>query len=191
MPSQLQNLTRRVSWQDFKGQVPANATHNAMISVSINFSGVGVRALPGGGVTLQDSLVVAVVLDQNASWARQGASRTADLLRHEQGHYDITALAARDMFIDLMQLKARTFSGAAALQNEITAIRASYPAQTWQTIYDAPAATDHGRNAAGQQRWNTHIQRAFTTPRQPALSAPDGTPYKVRLRDVLSAANAI
>jgi len=45
--------------------------------------------------------------------------------------------------------------------------------------------TDHGNTAQQQQRWDGFISSAFTTPRTPSMSAPDGTPYKAPLLDVL------
>ena len=57
-----------------------------------------------------------------------------------------------------------------------------------QSLYDEPGESDHGRNATGQSRWDGYITKAFTTPRNPPVNAPDGTSYKVTLRSVLLAA---
>lgn len=41
------------------------------------------------------------------------------------------------------------------------------------------------RNPMQQRRWDGFIQSAFTVPRNPPVSAPDGTPYKTPLLDCL------
>ena len=187
MASRLVNLRYTLTWNDFQGHVPAGETLNALTDVEMVFSGFGVEHRDGG-VTLRDSLVITVTLRRNRSWARAGAARTAALLNHEQGHYNITALTSRDLFIDLMALKARTFANAGALQTELNRVRGNYDPQAIHDKYDERTEADHGRDVAGQRRWDGYIQRAFTVPRTPPVNAPDGTAYKLRLRDVLQAA---
>jgi len=51
------------------------------------------------------------------------------------------------------------------------------------TFYDNDA--QHGRNAPQQTRWDGFIQTAFARPRNPPMSAPGSTPYKVPLLDCL------
>ena len=46
-----------------------------------------------------------------------------DMLNHEQGHDDLTALLARDLFIDVMLLKGRTFATAQAGSKEFTQLK--------------------------------------------------------------------
>ena len=190
MASRLENLRYALTWNDFRGTVPRNATLNALTSVTIVFTRLQVERT-SSGVTLRDNVIVTVTLRRMQSWARAGSTRTAALLHHEQGHYNITALTARDMFIDLMQLKQRSFNNAAALQSELTRIRRLYDPQAIHDSYDAQTETDHGRNAAQQRTWDGYIQRAFTQVRTPPMHAPDGTAYKVRLRDVLRDAGKI
>ncbi len=187
MPSRLVNLRYQVKWSDFQGQVPANARHAAQLASDFTFQGFGTTPV-SGGVTLADTLVVTVVLRRNNSWARGGSARTAALLNHEQGHYDITALTARDLFIDLMALKAQVFPNAAALQRALQTARARYRPQAIQDLYDSHAEADHGHDTAAQARWDGYIRRAFTEARTPTVRAPDGATYKIRLNDVLRAA---
>lgn len=191
MASRLVNLRHTLAWTDFRGRVPSGQGNmNAMTAVDIVFTGFGVQRTSSGG-TIRDSLMVTVTLQRSRSWARPGSARTAVLLNHEQGHYNITALTARDMFIDLMQLKNQSFSNTSALQAEVNRIRGRYNPQAIHDKYDARTETDHGRNSASQRTWDGYIQRAFTTARTPAVRAPDGAMYKVRLRDVLHTASRI
>jgi hypothetical protein len=47
-----------------------------------------------------------VALDGRGSWVLSDpAAQTADLLRHEQGHFDITGIIARDLCRDLLSLE--------------------------------------------------------------------------------------
>jgi hypothetical protein len=47
---------------------------------------------------------IAVSFDSVASWAMSGAVNDPGLLAHEQGHYDITGLVARDLAIAMLDL---------------------------------------------------------------------------------------
>ena len=189
MASRLQNLMHTLTWNDFRGRVPHGASHAAKTAVEIVFTRLDVDRT-SSGVRLRDNVVVTVALQQSQSWARQ-SERTTDLLHHEQGHYNVTALTARDMFIDLMQLKGRTFNGAAALQNELNRIRGLYNPQAIHDKYDARGETDHGRDSGKQRIWDGYIRQAFTQTRTPLVRAPDGATYKIRLREVLRAAGKI
>lgn len=186
MPSTLSNLRYTVQWTDFKAPVPSGAEHDAHIETDFSLH-YGFKS-SGGKVSLRDDLRITINLKRDRSWAKSGAARTADLLSHEQGHYDITALTARDLFLDLMQLKSRTFASAAALSAEVRRIAGTYPLQATQDLYDAVGESNHGNDAAGQKRWDGYLKRAFTTPRTPAQHAPDGASYKLRLKDVLETA---
>ena len=181
MPSRLVNLRRTVSWNDFTGQVPANSSHAAHIDTNMNLQ-YG-HASSGGQTHLSDNVVVTVQLHRNQSWAKPGAVRTAALLNHEQRHYAITALMARDFFLDLMQLKDRTFASVAALRQEITRLAGVYASQPVHDQYDPE--TNHGLRPNDQRRWNCMIDRAFTQPRTPLTRAPDGAVYKIRLLEVI------
>jgi hypothetical protein len=140
---------------------------------------------------LKDDASIAIELDRNNCFVNQWAlDRPApfptDLLHHEQGHYDLVALFCRDMFIELMALKPQTFPNAQAVITAAQAIFARFDRliANVHTPYDND--TQHGTVAQQQTRWDGFISSAFTTPRNPAVNAPDGTAYKVPLSDVLT-----
>jgi hypothetical protein len=139
---------------------------------------------------LRDDAVISVVLDRGQTFVNQWAlNRPApfptDLLHHEQGHYDLVALFCRDMFIEIMTLKQQSLSTPQAVFTAAQAIFQRFDGfiAAVHTPYDNQ--TDHGNIAQQQQRWDGFMRGAFTTPRTPSMSAPDGTPYKVPLLDVL------
>lgn len=181
MPSRLTGLVYAVKWSDFQGQVPAGATHTAHIDTRMNLQ-FGWRQRQGQ-VSLADNVVMTVLIRRQQSWAKT-TGRTASLLAHEQRHYDITALMARDLFIDVMALKGQSFPNRAALQSAIDALSATYDPQPVQERYDHE--TTHSQNTTAQARWDCMIQRAFTVPRSPVRHAPDGAVYKIRLNTALA-----
>jgi len=198
MPSQLVNLRRSLAWRDFgtprpgpdpaPGVVATAAQTRATHSHSVNSEPIPGTHPPS--FRLRDNVTVTVILQPaqmfvNAWVFRQPTSFQDSLLHHEQGHYDLVALFCRDMFIEIMALKTQTFpNGNGPLQavqqifNRFDPLIASVHA-----LYDNDA--QHGRNATQQTRWDGLIQAAFTRPRNPPMSAPDGTPYKVPLFDCL------
>ena len=139
---------------------------------------------------MRDDVVISIDLDPAQTFVNQWALNLpapspADLLHHEQGHYDLVALFCRDMFIELMALKQQSSPTPQAVVAAAQTIfqRLDGFIAAVHTPYDNQ--TDHGNIAQQQQRWDGFIRNAFTTPRTPAMTAPDGTAYKVPLLDVL------
>lgn len=192
MPSQLVGRVYQVTWNDFQGSPPAGTSLHAHIETraDLNFG----YTTSGGATRLADTVTVTIRMLKGQSWAKKqiinswAQSARDALLRHEQGHYNITALMARDMFIDLMALKPQTFSSVGALNTAVQGIGQRYNPQPIHTKYDSTSESDHGRNAPQQRSWDGFIQTAFTQARSPAVIAPDGAVYKTRLLDVLRAA---
>jgi predicted secreted Zn-dependent protease len=102
-------------------------------------------------------------MDRAGSWVVRG-SETADLLTHEQGHFDITALGARDFLNDVLALSG---SSAADLQSQIDSAQSSNQStiDSVNSMYDVDpnCGTSHGTNAANQQQWNLRINNAKTS----------------------------
>jgi hypothetical protein len=190
MPSQLLNRVHRVQWGDFHGHPPQNATLDAHIETKVDLN-YGYRREPNGTAQLTDAVTVTIQLVRHLSWAKKQRINSwpqqaqDDLLRHEQGHYDITALMGRDMFLDLMELKPRSFPSLGALQTAVNGIVQRYAPQAIHVKYDSAQESDHGRNATQQRAWDGYINTALTQPRSPVVTAPDGAVYKARLLEVL------
>jgi hypothetical protein len=206
MPSQLVNLIRQLTWANYQGQVkPANSPFAA--ATSMNFTVIRPTFVQGsGGFQLVDQVTVTVVFDPRASWVRPSinqapAQQQQFLLDHEQGHYDICALCARDCFIKLMSLKSMTWSS----QNNGTKdfdfyfqlyhdrwikIDAEYDSQTGHSqanvfVPSTSLFTPPPQKGQPQLQWEGLIDRAFHTVRLTGEIAPDGHPYKMELLDVL------
>jgi hypothetical protein len=227
MPSMLVGFfpPRRLAWFEFAGNPtpeglaelrriaasePTKTVGMAEIlsSFTVNFGGSKANdpvltPIPGSSptaFTLADTIVITVKFDSPRSWKQiDPLSLKGEqlLLDHEQGHFDLTALIARDCFIDLMQLKAKTFPSRQAGEAEANKVVADYQSKLRriQRTYDKD--TTHGawvtstvgmigeRKESFQNKWEGFIQRARTEERQPQVIAPDGKPYKVPLLKVL------
>src|SRR4051794_21539259 len=100
----LNNFTYSVTWMDFTAQPsrPTGAQEDAYIKVRYNYTYQTGRN--GNAITISsaDVNITVVVSD---SWVVSN-QMTNDLLSHEQGHYDITALGARELYNALLQLSA-------------------------------------------------------------------------------------
>lgn len=188
MPSKLVGLFKKLTWNDFSGTPDASSPHLAFTSASFTLPTVLLPQLVG------DNITVTINFNATRSWKKMNEInnkklRTPDqILKHEQGHYDIVALIARDLFIDLMQLKSNKYKNQAELNKDVRPILNKYNGveKKLTTKYDSPTESDHGENGTGQDKWNRMIKEAFTSPRSPAMTAPDGTSYKVPFLDVLA-----
>jgi hypothetical protein len=196
--SRLVNLRRTLTWQDFGTPRPGSApgpgqTATAAQTRARPRRSVFAEPVPGlrpPQFRLRDDVNITIELDPNQTFVmawvfQQPVSFQNSLLHHEQGHYDLVALFCRDMFIDAMALKTQTFPNAQAVLQAVQNIFNQYDRLI--AAVHAPYDNDtlRGGNSAQQSRWDGFIQTAFTQPRSPAVQAPDGTPYKTPLLDVL------
>lgn len=203
MPSKLENLKRILTWADFKSKqstppAPGKFAVAAFTDSAYSPFSWSLAVVPNSKPTayqLADNITITIVLRSSswvASWvSTRPAQEKKDLLNHEQGHYNITALMARDLFVDLMLLKSKQFTDSQKGKTEIETITKRYSTSVLQKVhdkYDSDAETKHGFIKTAQQRWDGYINQAFSNPRTPASSAPDGTTHKVTLLDVLKAA---
>ncbi len=203
MPSRLVGLMRNLTWSDFTSiseadpgpgfaigaETHAGITHNSLTTK--------VEAIPGSAPAryrLKDDVIITVTFGRDSwvkSWVMGRPQAFQDrMLNHEQGHYNIVALLARDLFIDLMQLKNASMDSNRAMAQEIVRVwtQGTQKAQAIQNLYDDVTETHHGANPVDQARWDGFITTAFTQTRVPPMSAPDGTSYKVTLMSVLTGA---
>jgi hypothetical protein len=203
MASTLNGLFKTLSWSDFperKGSPPAPGKSATAAQTSAPFSRSGVSVQPVAGsrpaqFKIEDKLVVTASFSRSGSFVmewvfKQTKTFQDDMLSHEQGHYNITALICRDFFVDVMLLKAQTFStaqaGLTAFQQ--AARRTLDKIDAVQKLYDKEVhpEQDSGKSRGPiQQGWDAIIQSAFTQARSPATQSPNGVAHKVRLVDVM------
>jgi hypothetical protein len=175
---------RTLTWGNFRPvQNSPSPPHAAQMGASFAMGGWSVQLV--NGVYKVRGARVTVAVNAAASWATPTARTSADLLRHEQGHYDITGLIARDLIRKVLDLSFHREviacvqgSGNTASDHlryvtrlyqadvtrfgqEARALLARLntdPATHADGLYDVQ--TNHSLNAAGQRAWNDRIQRA-------------------------------
>jgi Bacterial protein of unknown function (DUF922) len=154
---------RSLTWNDFRelGARPSGANEAAQIhSEAVQPERVGITR-EGGRLRLS-GYTVSVRIVPGDTWV-VGSQKSDALLAHEQGHYDIVGLTARDMVADLAAVRA---SSSADLQQQVTDIitRAGELAERLDKQYDGSGSggTNHGADSAAQARWNTHLASCRT-----------------------------
>ncbi len=122
---------------------------------------------PGGGQTEHLWLAVPLeiafyaTMDKRSSGAGKGA-RTELLLAHEQGHFDLTEIAARRLAGSLGGAFGQGTTGAEARTDALDKIQRAYDLavselEEQHARYDLE--TSHGQSARDQRDWNENIAR--------------------------------
>jgi hypothetical protein len=177
----LSGTVRRLTWQDFpirRAQAPAAGHHGTAATTHTSYSVGSNRVHPRAHTNpvvyeLQRAFSVRNAYNRNLSFVyswvfTRPSSFAVDLLNHEQGHYDITALICRDYYIDVIRrCGSRTFTS----QNQGNSILASIRRDTLdkipavQRLYDSEV---HPEQEANQSRgsiqltWDGYFQKAFS-----------------------------
>ena len=159
----------RLTWSVFRTVDSLAGSEDAHIGAEISFPqplrmehDVDVYRLPAFTIT--------VAPEPSRTLVRASAKGSEELLRHEQGHYDLVLLAARALAREL------STSAAGALPDCRYWLTASSPTELSQRTQDAvdehtkraarlsqayDRGTDHGRNLAAQARWGERIAGAL------------------------------
>ena len=116
-----------------------------------------------------DHVQVKVEVDRSSMWSVK-ASRSDALLKHEQGHYDIVALIARDLFNELTgwdsgktpkrfrkQTDLKTAADRLVRQAKSLAARLSGTSSS-VGVYDKQ--TKHGQDTKAQEQWDKALETA-------------------------------
>jgi len=120
-----------------------------------------VQVVNSNGVFRMNAFTITVAPVPQDTIVLRSATQTADLLRHEQGHYDLLILVAKAMARDL---GAATDSSARALNTQVQTIQQTHNAnaQAIDAAYDTQ--TDHGKDSLQQTSWNQAIAAALGNP---------------------------
>ncbi len=100
---------------------------------------------------------VKIKMDKSSSWVLKD-SKTDKLKKHEQLHYNISALAGRDFERDLKKLTAATPEELVSARDELNSQMQTL-IDDMNKEYDNTIlwGTDHGRIALHQEVWELHI----------------------------------
>ena len=151
-----------VTWRAFRevrsrpGRVSEDAFIKADKRVRFDFSG------SRGSYSVTASRA-GIVVNRSQSWVVRGG-QNADLLIHEQGHFDITALGMRE---EANRVSAVTGRSGGDIRRQVNAIRREVNRKIAAVNRRYDARTNHGANRTAQRTWLASIRRA--------KSRPDGT----------------
>jgi Bacterial protein of unknown function (DUF922) len=142
-----------VSWSDFKelSSRPQGVKEDAQIHPEMAFRNFQVGK-DGNAVIIKD-VEIDIELVASDCWVVRTA-KSNDLLKHEQGHFDILAICARELYAALLAIRATSTRD---LQKQLDKEKNRLGKQV--KIDDAryDTKTNHGLNQAVQQAWDQKI----------------------------------
>ncbi|HEY8256193.1 MAG TPA: hypothetical protein VIG08_00900 [Gemmatimonadales bacterium] len=168
----LEGHDETLDWRDFQGTAPANpagdaAQTEARFDFQYDYEWDDSKGDHHGYRV--NNVQVKVILDRASMWVVKGA-RSDALLKHEQGHYDIVALIARDLFNELTgwetpkapkrfkkQTDLKTAADRLGRQAKALAARLSGTASS-VGVYDTQ--TKHGQDTQAQDKWDKALEAA-------------------------------
>jgi hypothetical protein len=162
---------KTLSWASFgtpKTSVPgsyAGSHTDCHIEIDIGYTHGGATLDSASGDYKLKNISVTVKTIATGTWVLKGVSKQADqaaILKHEQGHYNIAGITARDVET---ALKALRNSDKSDLLNDVstTADDIIASGQTEEETYDGSVAdggTDNGNDVTQQAAWNSKIAAA-------------------------------
>jgi hypothetical protein len=175
----MSGYSKVLAWSEFN-TVPASPNPPMMALTSSGYTRSGVKFVQERDQTEYyklKGLRVTVQFNRRSSWkvaavAQLSADEKALLLQHEQGHFDITKIVARNLCFKLLQLDCDTtiFGDPARYLNaQIRDLDAKAKAQLAflqsdpktgaDGFYDT--ATNHSQNVPKQQLWNKMLKYAW------------------------------
>jgi hypothetical protein len=169
-----------LTWKDFKGTVKKRAVFDAMTSYGrtglvMKYTVVKKdRAFAAEAKLDPKSLNLRAFVNRYRSWVRKGR-KSAALLRHEQGHFDIA-----DVLVEKAEIKVKAAAvgviGAGtgtkakiAIDDALTDLKSTEPFKKIASLdtvlnqaqhdydEDPTTGTDHGTKPAEQAQWQTDI----------------------------------
>jgi hypothetical protein len=140
---------KEIEWKDFKGK-PEKKSH---------FQALTHSEMHAPNSWNRDSLHINVFSKfvKSKSWTKNKES--ANLLKHEQLHFDITEYHTRLFRKAILRYK---FSSHEQVGNEVVSLFNKYhkKSRTMQSLYDKES--DHSRDAKGQDKWNKKVALLLT-----------------------------
>lgn len=163
---QLQGESYQLTWSDFKANPPKETDYAALTFPFLSYDRIG-WDIKDGAFILKADFLVKITMKKDKSWVVQ-SEKSADLLSHEQGHYDMTVIGGKILLKKYNALTSKRFASKNALENELRSI--------YQDVSNAVGAndeayddeTDHGLIAEKQKEWKALIARGMRSGRLPS-----------------------
>lgn len=157
----LHNFRRTLNWNDHFTQVDEspNPPFDALTHSGFRYANwSGYRTGAGKYKIKMNEFRVTVFIDKEQSWVVR-SKRSASLLTHEQQHYNISALAARDFERAVRGLEADSSEELGERLQELYTEKDQLGHQA-QEVYDddTTCGSNHGVNTNMQEQWNIRIR---------------------------------
>lgn len=153
-------------WAEFTTvrSAPDGSDEDAFTQAVFNSPFSLIQRADGTWVITPTRLNVTIRMDTPNSWVVSGR-QSAALLVHEQGHYNITAVGARDCHTDILAIVGNSADDVQSQVNSIVSSAQSLIASV-NDIYDEDpnCGTDHGSDSSAQAQWNLKIRNAMNSP---------------------------
>jgi hypothetical protein len=161
MPVKVSVNPSRLTWSHFR-TVPSipDATEDAQVNPEM-LPIENVHPQKVGGRFRFPSWTLTVKINSHNTMVLKTASKTAELLQHEQGHLDLLVLVTRALARDLEALEADSV-GELATQLEDAKSLHEERAIAIDAAYDDQ--TEHSRNRLKQSTWDRAIAQALRDP---------------------------
>ena len=142
-----------ISWSDFINRQtrPTGVTEDAQIHPELSPGEIKL-AKKGKSVAITD-VDIKITLVKSDCWVVE--SKKSDyLLKHEQGHYDILAISAREFYNSLIGLSA---SSTHELQKTVTKLQEDVQRRVARVDARYDAQTKHSLDKVAQNSWDKKI----------------------------------
>lgn len=145
--------TKRLSWQDFKGNSNANRGFVASTSSGMSQSYV----IGSDGLLNKKETHVTAHFYPEYSWY-SAKDTTAGLLKHEQTHFDITEIHAR---ILNKRIQSYTFTSNSKAEIKTLYEIVEEERRTMQRAFDKE--TNHSINREEEKKWEAKVEKLILT----------------------------
>lgn len=156
--------SKQLTWDDFQGKMKKSDRYDALTlsAISNSFSG------DNSFLTFE---VKAIFMPKGSK--KKVKNQNDKLLKHEQGHFDITEIFARKLRHKLIKKKYKHYN---TIGKDIDKIysKSNMSWRKFQALYDKE--TNHSKNEIKQIEWNTKIKNLLTE-----LDAFKATEFKVNI----------
>lgn len=135
---------RKLTWDDFQGEVPTNTNLSAMSHTGMEHN-----------YTFKNNILeidAQCSFEKLKSWSKIN-NRTDALLKHEQGHFDITEIYIRKFRKQITEIEFNSKNIHEKFENNMRKINSEY--NNCQNLYDKE--TNHHINQKKQAEWEEKI----------------------------------
>ena len=147
---------RPLTWDDFKGTPDNSAKEDAAVSTTVH-SDAEFEGTVGGSIKVT-SVSTTATMEPDQSWVKEG-KKSDDLLKHEQGHFDIAQIFALKKQQEMLGLVGKEFKDEATLKQKIDEICKKNDEDRKKMNDDYDEQTKHGTDKKKQEDWNKKIQK--------------------------------